>query len=232
EVARDTRAPRARVQVDGVDLEGARLGVLVARRADAGEADRSGLVLRHEHGRVAGRPRSGPLTGPLLDVARRQGRGGPDPRVSTTPGGDVDTSDGFGVGRRCRADGHVLRCHHGFTFSPRGTRRNSRVRSFGSRSSGTTKAPASSAGGCLRECGRAASATRLRQRQAETLRVTLPALRQEVHTLTRLGVPPTIARTRWMFGFQRRLVRMWECETLCPKPGPLPQTSQLAATVS
>src|SRR5690606_17686288 len=76
------------------------------------------------------------------------------------------------------------------------------------------------------------SATRLRQRQAETLRVTLPALRQEVHTLTRLGVPPTIARTRWMFGFQRRLVRMWECETLCPKPGPLPQTSQLAATVS
>jgi hypothetical protein len=55
---------------------------------------------------------------------------------------------------------------------------------------------------------RVASATRLRQRQAETLRVTLPALRQEVHTLTRLGVPPTIARTRWMFGFQRRLVRM------------------------
>ena len=40
------------------------------------------------------------------------------------------------------------------------------------------------------------------------------------------------ARIFWMFGFQRRFVRMWECEMLCPKPGPLPQTSQLAATVS
>jgi hypothetical protein len=27
------------------------------------------------------------------------------------------------------------------------------------------------------------------------------------------------------------LVRRWECEMLWPKPGPLPQTSQLAATV-
>src|SRR5665647_2524442 len=33
-----------------------------------------------------------------------------------------------------------------------------------------------------------------------------------------------------MLGFQRRLVRRWEWEMLCPKPGPLPQTSQLAAT--
>ena len=64
--------------------------------------------------------------------------------------------------------------------------------------------------------------------------MTLPALRQEVHTLIRFGVLPalpTIARTRWMFGFQRREVRRWECEMLLPKPGPLPQTSQLAATV-
>src|SRR5262245_33958080 len=34
-----------------------------------------------------------------------------------------------------------------------------------------------------------------------------------------------------MFGFHRRLVRRWECETDLPKPGPLPQTSQTAATV-
>src|SRR5580765_2480370 len=63
--------------------------------------------------------------------------------------------------------------------------------------------------------------------------VTLPALRHEVQTLSRLGVTPaspTRARTRWMLGFQRRLVRRWECEMLCPKLGPLPQTSQLAAT--
>ena len=63
--------------------------------------------------------------------------------------------------------------------------------------------------------------------------MTLPALRQEVQTLRRFGVTPaspTRALTRWMFGFQRRLVRRCECEMLWPKPGPLPQTSQLAAT--
>ena len=62
-------------------------------------------------------------------------------------------------------------------------------------------------------------------------RVTLPALRHEVHTFRRLGVPATTARTRWMFGFQRRLFRRCECEMECPKDGPLPQTSQLAATM-
>lgn len=34
----------------------------------------------------------------------------------------------------------------------------------------------------------------------------------EVHTFRRFGVPDTIARTRWMFGTQRRLVRTCECE--------------------
>src|SRR5580693_2942174 len=54
---------------------------------------------------------------------------------------------------------------------------------------------------------------------------------QEVQTFRRLGVPDTIARTVWMFGFQRRRVRRCECETLLPKPGPLPHTSQTEATV-
>lgn len=45
-------------------------------------------------------------------------------------------------------------------------------------------------------------------------RVILPALRQEVQTLRRLGVPLTIARTRWMLGLKRRLVRRCECDTL------------------
>ncbi len=67
-------------------------------------------------------------------------------------------------------------------------------------------------------------AQRLRQRE------TLPALMHEVQAFTRFGVPPTTVRTRWMFGFQRRGVRRCECEMLLPKPGPLPQTSQLAAT--
>ena len=61
--------------------------------------------------------------------------------------------------------------------------------------------------------------------------MTLPALRHEVHTLRRLGVPATTARTRWMFGFQRREVRRWECEIELPKDGCLPQTSQFAATM-
>jgi hypothetical protein len=52
-----------------------------------------------------------------------------------------------------------------------------------------------------------------------------------VQTFIRFGVPATTTRTRWMFGFQRRLVRTCECEMLCPKLGPLAQTSQLAATV-
>src|ERR1044072_7213300 len=61
-------------------------------------------------------------------------------------------------------------------------------------------------------------------------RETLPALMHEVQAFTRFGVPLTTVRTRWMFGFQRRDVRRCECEMLLPKPGPLPQTSQLAAT--
>lgn len=46
----------------------------------------------------------------------------------------------------------------------------------------------------------------------------------------RLRVEPTMARTRWMFGFQRRLVRRWECDTLFPKLGLLPHTEQMDAT--
>ena len=63
-------------------------------------------------------------------------------------------------------------------------------------------------------------------------RLTLPALMQEVQTFKRLGVPETMARTVWMFGFQRRRVRTCECDTLLPKPGPLPQTSQTEATAA
>jgi len=62
-------------------------------------------------------------------------------------------------------------------------------------------------------------------------RLTLPALMQEVQTLSRLAVPPTTARTDWMLGFQRRRVRRWEWEMLLPKVGFLPQTSQTDATV-
>src|ERR1700754_3144858 len=55
---------------------------------------------------------------------------------------------------------------------------------------------------------------------------------QEVHTFRRLGVPEMMARTVWMFGFQRRRVRTCECDTLLPKPGPLPHTSQTEATAA
>src|SRR5215510_9157353 len=54
---------------------------------------------------------------------------------------------------------------------------------------------------------------------------------QEVHTLTRFLFPPgwVTARTVWMFGSHRRLVRRWECDTDLPKPGPFPQISHTAA---
>src|SRR3954469_12099834 len=54
---------------------------------------------------------------------------------------------------------------------------------------------------------------------------------QDVQTPSFFGVLPTIARTVWMLGFQRRRVRRCEWLTDMPKPGPLPQTSQVAATV-
>lgn len=37
-------------------------------------------------------------------------------------------------------------------------------------------------------------------------------------------------RIRWIFGFQRRRVRRFECDTLLPKLGPLPQISHTDAT--
>ena len=62
-------------------------------------------------------------------------------------------------------------------------------------------------------------------------RVTLPALMHDVQTFNFLVVPPPAGvRTDWMFGFQRRLVRRCEWDTLWPKPGPLPQTSHTLAT--
>src|SRR5580704_10790501 len=51
----------------------------------------------------------------------------------------------------------------------------------------------------------------------------------EVQTCRRLGAPLTTARTRWMFGSHRRLVRRWEWETFMPNEGFLPQISHTAA---
>ena len=62
--------------------------------------------------------------------------------------------------------------------------------------------------------------------------VTLPARMHEVQTWSRFGEPSTRARTDWMFGFQRRLVRRCECETFIPNIGFLPQMSHTAATRS
>src|SRR5262245_1672365 len=54
---------------------------------------------------------------------------------------------------------------------------------------------------------------------------------QEVQTcILRVVPPPAGVRTVWMFGFQRRLVRRCEWDTLWPKPGRLPQTSHTLAT--
>jgi len=61
------------------------------------------------------------------------------------------------------------------------------------------------------------------------MRVTLPALMQEVQAFTRPGEPSTIARSFWMFGSHLRLDRWWEWETRFPKKGFFPQMSQTAA---
>ena len=61
------------------------------------------------------------------------------------------------------------------------------------------------------------------------MRVTLPALMQDVQAFTRVGEPSTRARTRWMFGSQRRLFRLWENVTDLPNHGFLPQISHTAA---
>ena len=61
-------------------------------------------------------------------------------------------------------------------------------------------------------------------------RVTLPALIHDVQTFSRFGLPDTVACTRWMFGFQRRLVFFLDQGTLWPNPGLLPHMSHTAAT--
>src|SRR5690606_29960679 len=63
-------------------------------------------------------------------------------------------------------------------------------------------------------------AVSVRPGAAQPAFTTLPALMQLVQTLRRLGAPFTSARTRWMFGFQRRLVRRCECDTDMPHDGP------------
>ena len=50
-----------------------------------------------------------------------------------------------------------------------------------------------------------------------------------MHTCTRFGEPFTSARTRWMLGFQRRLVRRWEWLILMPNEGCFPHTSHTDA---
>ena len=62
--------------------------------------------------------------------------------------------------------------------------------------------------------------------------VTLPERMQPVQTFICLGVPLTTARTCWMFGFQRRLVRRCENETFMPNDGFLPQISQTDAMMN
>ncbi len=58
---------------------------------------------------------------------------------------------------------------------------------------------------------------------------TLPDRMHDVQTWRRRGDPSTSARTFWMLGFQRRLVRRWEWLMLIPNDGFLPHTSHTAA---
>ena len=59
-------------------------------------------------------------------------------------------------------------------------------------------------------------------------RSTLLERRHLVQAYTWQGVPLTTALTRFTLGFQARLERLWEWETLIPKVTPLPQKSHFA----
>src|SRR6266566_6882851 len=57
--------------------------------------------------------------------------------------------------------------------------------------------------------------------------MTLPPLRQRVHTYARVGEPLRRTRTLCRFGSKRRLVATIECERWLPKPGFFPQIAQI-----
>ncbi len=60
--------------------------------------------------------------------------------------------------------------------------------------------------------------------------VTFPARRHDVQTSIRRGVPATRARTLWMLGLKRRLVRRCEWLRCIPTDGCLPHMLHTAAT--
>ena len=60
-------------------------------------------------------------------------------------------------------------------------------------------------------------------RENQMARSTLLERRHLVQAYTWHGVPLTTALTRFTLGFQARLERLWEWETLIPKVTPLPQ---------
>ena len=62
-------------------------------------------------------------------------------------------------------------------------------------------------------------------------RSTLLERRHLVQAYTWQGVPLTTALTRFTLGFQARLERLWEWETLIPKVTPLPQKSHFAISL-
>jgi hypothetical protein len=63
----------------------------------------------------------------------------------------------------------------------------------------------------------------------QTARWTLRAFRHFAQTFSRRGLPSTMARTRWTFGFHRLFDRRWEWLTFIPNPGLRPQTSHTDA---
>ena len=67
-----------------------------------------------------------------------------------------------------------------------------------------------------------------RKNHYQTALSTLLERRHLVQAYTWQGVPLTTALTRLTLGFQARLERLWEWETLIPKVTPLPQKSHFA----
>jgi MFS family permease len=219
--------------VRGADRHPARRAGRLRAGAGAGAGARR---VRDRAGRVPARrvPRRG-HDGRRLAVRRRRerraGRGaaGPDPAAHAGAAAGPGVRRGQFAGHHREPDRHGRRGgrrRRGGTAVDVRARRDRRAAVRGGRARGAHLAKAGKGGspdtvGC----------PGFRFRAGDQPRTTLPALMQEVHTFSRWRCEEeTFARTDWMFGFHRRFVFRWECETEWPKPGPLLQTSHTAAT--
>ena len=180
-------------------------------------------------------------------IASGQGVGGGD-RVCDPGAGRPQTADGGGAvgSRRLDAEADARRAPTAWRSSRRIRRRcrrraasSARGRSVGPTSYSRRWAPTRSTGVCpepaefdvLARSARTFPETWVWANQGRSAARDLAGLDARGAHVDALLVAAgwVTARTVWMLGSHRRLVRRWECDTDLPKPGPFPQISHTAA---